>query len=477
MSINSSSSVPLCVDLDGTLVRTDMLVESVLLLVRQQPIMLLYLPFWLLKGKTFFKQAIASNVLLDDTQYPFNNDVVEYIEEEKSHAREIILVTGSHQSIAEHIGQQTQLFDRVQGTDSAVNLTSNQKRQWLESEFGPGGFDYIGDHTDDLNVWPSARRKLLVARNQNIVKKSGISFDKVFQSPRAGVRDFLKLLRVHQWSKNVLILVPFLLDQRFGDWPATISIVLAFLAMSLLASMTYIINDMLDLQADRQNPTKSKRPLPSGKISLITGGKVVLLLFVSVIFLCLFLPASFNIALLAYLVITLCYSLFFKKVAMLDVCLIAALHTLRVVAGTLAIQAVWSFWLLAFSMFIFFSLALAKRVAELFNLQKADKEKTLGRDYRVSDLPVLIATGVSTGYLSVLIVALYINSDKVRIMYSVPEALWLVCPILMFWIGRIWMKTSRGEMHEDPIIFALRDRVSLDIGGLVAVVVIAAKFL
>jgi len=267
------------------------------------------------------------------------------------------------------------------------------------------------------------------------------------------------------------------MDQRFGDWPATIAIMLAFLAMSLLASITYIFNDMLDLQADRLNATKAKRALASGRVGLVLGVKTMGVLAI-VLGVCMaFLPMQYNLVLLSYLLLTLLYSFHFKQIVILDVCVIAALHTLRVIAGTVAIAATWSFWLLAFSMFIFFSLALAKRVAELMNLQKSGQEKTIGRDYNVSDLPVLLASGVSSGFLSVLIVALYINSEKVSVMYSIPQFLWLVCPVLLYWIGRLWMITGRGEMHEDPIIFAIKDRISFNAIGLMAVAVLAAKFL
>jgi len=473
MNSTIPDAVPLCVDLDGTLVRSDMLIESILLMAKAQPFSLLMIPFWLLNGKSFLKHQVAQRIDLSQANIPYNQDVIDYVKTERA-TRKTVLVTGSHQSIAELVQQQTGLFDEVIGSDAERNLTSYRKRDWLVGEYGEKGFDYIGNDSDDLNVWPAAREALVVSRPNGIASKTAQTFSKVFEVASSNPKDYLSLLRVHQWSKNVLVLVPFALDQRFGDWTATLSILLAFLAMCLLASLTYIINDMLDLQADRQNATKSKRALASTRISLVDGAKIATVLGLLVLFLCLLLPLAFNLILLSYAILTLLYSFWFKKVAVLDVVVIAALHTIRVVGGTLAIAAEWSFWLLAFSMFIFFSIALAKRVAELMNLKKENKETTPGRDYRVEDVPMLIASGVSTGYLSVLIVALYINSDKVRVMYSTPEILWLICPILLYWIGRLWMKTARGEMHEDPILFAMRDRVSLDAAGLTMVVVIAA---
>jgi len=462
--------IPLCVDLDGTLARTDFLFESFFILLRIDPWVLLRLPIWLLKGKAYLKAKIASRVDMVGTHYPINETVADYIREQRPR-RQTVLVTGSHQSIAEAVAEKTGLFDVVQGSDEQRNLTSTRKRAWLEERYGKDGFDYIGNDNDDLNVWPAARNALVVSRPNGIAQRAGIEFSKVFELPAIHWRDIASLLRVHQWSKNALIMVPFFLDHRFGDMAALMSILLAFLAMSLLASMTYIFNDLLDLQADRLNRTKAKRSLPSGRIPIAWGLAAMVILASLVMVVMIFLPMGFNLALLAYLVLTVTYSMVLKQRAIIDVGMIAALHTLRVIAGTLAIQAEWSFWLLAFSMFIFFSLAMAKRVAELLNLEASGRKSTVGRAYQVSDLPVLMASGVSTGYLSVLIVALYINSDKVLTNYAVPEILWFVCPVLMYWVGRLWMITARGLMHEDPIVFALRDRVSRLTVGVLAVLV------
>lgn len=470
----SDNSVPLCVDLDGTLVRTDMLFETLLCLIKQQPWLALWVPYWLYQGKATLKQQIAQRLNQIPQVLPFAEDVVDYVRAEKQ-VRKTILVTGSHQLIADSIAEQTGLFDEVKGSDADTNLTNTRKRDWLVERFGEKGFDYIGNDTDDLMVWPKAREALVVSASQDgIAQRSGYDFAKVFSFEAPGFRDYLKMLRVHQWSKNLLVLVPFVLDQRFGDWWAGVDIVLAFFAMSLLASMTYIFNDMLDLQADRGNETKAKRALPSGVIPLLSGFKAMFVLALLVVVLMFYLPAAFNLVLAIYLVSTLLYSFVLKRKAILDVTMIAALHTLRIIGGMVAINAVWSFWLLAFSMFMFFSLAVAKRVSELINLKKANRTEAVGRDYRVADIPVLQASGVATGYLSVLIVALYINSEKVQVMYPNPEMLWLVCPILLYWVGRLWLITARGELHEDPIIFAIRDRISLVTVGLVGWIIAMA---
>jgi len=400
MDLPLNNKVPLCVDLDGTLLRSDMLYESFLMLARQKPLSALKAPLWLMKGKANLKAEIAARIDYEDIYLPMNEEVVSYVKEAReTHQRPVALVTGSHQSLADSIAQKTGLFDRVQGSDATTNLTRERKRDWLVSEYGKGGFDYIGNDSDDLIVWPEARQALAVSKEGGIASQANHDFSKVFPDERPGIRDFFSLMRIHQWSKNALILVPFVLDKRFDDMSALVLILVAFVAMSLLCSATYILNDMLDLQADRRNATKSKRALASGRVSLATGAKTMFLLFSGSMMLTAFLPLEFNTILASYLVLTLMYSFYLKRIALLDVIMIAALHTLRVIAGTVAISAAWSFWLLAFSMFVFFSLALAKRVAELINLENSGKTSTYGRDYQTTDKPLLLGMGISTGYL------------------------------------------------------------------------------
>lgn len=469
----AAEAVPLCVDLDGTLVRSDLLLESLLILLKMQPLYLFLLPIWLIRGRACLKSEIARRVKIRDAVFPFEEAVVQYLRQEKSR-RKILLVTGSHQSLAEAVAAQTGLFDEVYGSDHKINLTGERKRDLLIDRYGMHGFDYIGDDKADLAVWPAAGEALVVSTDTGIASQAGIPFAKVFIRPQVTLRDVLGLLRVHQWSKNALILVPYFLDQRVTDTQALFTSLLAVLTMSLLASMTYIVNDMLDLQADRRNATKAKRVLPSGKVSLQFGFFTMGVLALCILLLMFWLPPLFNLVLLLYLVLTLSYSLYLKQLAIIDVGLIAALHTLRVIGGTVVLQTEWSFWLLAFSMFFFISMALAKRVVELINLRNTGRQWANGRGYRISDIPVLLSSGVCTGYISVLVVALYINSEKVLQMYEQPEALWVVCPALMYWVGRVWLKTARGEMHEDPILFAVHDRASLYVLALLVLGLLAA---
>jgi len=470
------ATIPLCVDLDGTLLRSDMLLESLLTMVKENPVSLLQVPFWLSKGKAHLKAEVASRVDFTGCHLPFNEEVMEYVREQRS-TRRTILVTGSHQSLADAVAAPLDLFDEVIGSNADTNLTSHRKRELLQSRFGDEGFDYIGNDKDDLDVWPAARQAMVVSTPTGIVTNPSQKFDRVFNENACGLSEYFSLLRVHQWSKNALIAVPFFLDHRMHDTAAFMAMVMAFISMSLLASATYIINDMLDLQSDRQNATKSKRVLASGAVSIARGISVIGVLLCLLLLISLALPWAFNAALLVYLILTLTYTFVLKKKAMLDVITIAALHTMRVIAGTLVIQAAWSFWLLAFSMFFFFSLASAKRVAELINLQQAGREATVGRDYQTADIPVMLASGVSTGFISIMVVALYINSEKVQTLYANPMILWLLCPVLMYLVGRVWIYTARGKMHEDPIVFAMRDRVSLFSAAIMATILITAMFM
>jgi len=472
----SDVNIPLCVDLDGTLLRSDMLLESLLAMIKQQPLCVFQLPLWLVKGRAHLKSQVASRVNFRSSHLPFNEEVTEYVREQRA-KRRTVLVTGTHQSLAEEVVETLELFDEVVGSTAETNLTSHRKRDFLEGRFGVDGFDYIGNDKDDLDVWPAARHAMVVSTPKGIASDQTQTFQRVFKERTNGLSDYMSLMRVHQWSKNALIAVPFFLDQRLHDGAAFFAVVLAFIAMSLLASATYIVNDMLDLQSDRQNATKSKRALASGAVSIVRGIQVIGVLVFLLLLITLALPVAVNIALLVYLVVTLAYTFMLKRKAMLDVITIAGLHTMRVIAGTLVIQAAWSFWLLAFSMFFFFSLASAKRVAELINLQQAGRQATVGRDYQIADIPVMLASGVSTGFISVMIVALYINSEKVQTLYANPMILWLLCPVLMYWIGRVWIFTARGRMHEDPIVFAIRDRLSMFAAAVLATILIAAMFM
>lgn len=466
-----ANKLPLCVDLDGTLISSDSLHESFFKAIKLAPIETIASIRHLSKGKAGFKQAIARIADLDASTLPYNQDVLNYVKAQKAD-REIILVTGANEKIAFSVSDHLKIFDSFMASDDSTNLTGENKRNALLERFGENGFDYIGNEPTDIAVWESAENALVVTSSDNFAKdvKSRFKADHVFKTKAPSIRSWLKFARVHQWSKNLLILVPFFLDHRFREWSDLITIGLAFVAFSLLASLTYMINDMLDIESDRLNSTKSKRALASGEIQIRQALLVILGLLVCVVGFCLVLPTLFVGALAVYFVLTLLYSFVLKKLVMMDVCVLALLHTLRIIAGTLAVGAQWSFWLLAFSMFFFLSLAIAKRVSELENVKKENKSNPSARGYTTSDISMLSSAGIATGYISIMVIALYINSEKVTEIYHIPEILWLICPLLLYWIGRLWIITTRGELHEDPIVFGLRDRVSISVLACIAFV-------
>lgn len=471
-------NTPLCVDLDGTLIKTDSLHELFLLLLKNKPLYCFIAIFWLLKSKANFKAKISEHVQLSPESLPYNKDVIDYIKSQASQ-RKIILVTGANTHVAKSIANYLELFDEVLASDSNINLTGNNKRQNLVNRFGENGFEYIGNDKADFSVWSSASQVSVVSKNNSFLKQVRKKFnvEKEFQLDTPSIKNYFKAIRLHQWVKNLLVFVPFFLDHRFNDLNAIFLLTLSFLSLSLLASFTYIINDLLDLESDRLNDYKRHRPFASCLISIKQAIVLMLILLIFIIITLSFLPLTVIFVLMIYLITTLSYSFYLKSVAILDVTILAGLFSLRIICGVVVIDSEWSFWLLAFSMFFFLSLAFAKRFSEVDNLRREGRNSTVGRGYYVEDLPMLKSSGITAGYISILVIALYINSEKVREMYSHPEILWLICPLLLYWIGRIWMITGRGKMHEDPIVFAIRDKVSMITVFLCFIIVLCGSLL
>ncbi len=469
---------PLCVDLDGTLIKTDSLYELFLLLLKKNPFYCIIALSWLWKSKAYLKEQITKRVQLSAESLPYNDDVINYIRSQDTD-RKILLVTGSNKRVAESVSKHLGLFDEVMASDSITNLTCENKRNLLVSRFGEDGFEYIGNDKADMSVWSAAKHVSVVSKENHFLQKVRESFDvkNEFLLPTPSIRNYLIAIRMHQWVKNLLVFIPFFLNHRFNDYNALIQLVICFLCLSFIASFTYIINDLLDLDSDRLNQYKRNRPFASCLVPIKDATIMMLVLLIGIIILLSLLKLPVVLVLMVYLISTLSYSFYFKRITILDVTILAGLFSLRVISGIVSIEAEWSFWLLAFSMFFFLSLAFAKRFSELDNLRDEGRNSTVGRGYYVEDLPMLKSSGITVGYISILVVALYIESEKVRQMYVHPEILWLICPLLLYWIGRIWMKTGRGEMHEDPIVFAIRDKVSIITLFLCFLIVLVATFI
>ncbi|HEM8495761.1 UbiA family prenyltransferase [Burkholderia multivorans] len=471
-------SRPLVVDLDGTLLRSDVLIESGFSYLKAAPFRLFSPLAWLMRGgKPTLKSKLAAETELDVSVLPYDPQIVEWLNHERANGRTIVLATASHEKYAHAIARHLQLFDDVLATDQHVNLSSHRKKDRLVAKFGEHGFDYAGNSRDDLPVWKSAARAYVVnapAAVRRAAEKVG-NVERVFESRPPALKTWAKSLRIHQWLKNLLILVPLLAGHMLGSLPLIADAVLAFIAFGLCASSVYLLNDLLDLEDDRHHPSKCRRPLASGALPLTHGLAAFPALLAGAFALAFVaLPWRFSAVLLSYYALTLAYSAVLKRLVMVDVVVLAMLYTVRIVAGTTAIATHLTFWLLAFSMFIFLSLALVKRYAELLSMKKRGLNQSRGRGYMASDLELVSSLGCASGYLSVLVLAMYIQDPKTAHLYSRPQLIWLACPLLLYWISRTWIIAHRGHMHDDPIIFAIRDRLSLTVIGLCGLVFWAA---
>lgn len=476
-NLDSPAAPVLVVDLDGTLIKTDLLIETTLTFLKRSPFSLPLLAVWLARGKANLKEQIAERAEIDVVSLPYNSEFLDFLRAEHAAGRTIWLATASHRKLAEQVAAHLGIFDRVLATENGRNLSGTAKLDALVSNLGPNGFDYAGNALVDLRIWPKARRALLVHPERGVETAAGRRFtvERVFPREKTRWRTYLKAIRLHQWVKNVLIFVPLLLAHRAQELPLVFNCAIAFLAFGMTASSAYVLNDLLDLTADRHHPRKRHRPFASGALSPSAGFWLVPSLLVGAGALTMLLPRAFGAVLLVYLAGTLAYSFKLKHHPMLDVMTLAGLYTLRILAGVVAIAVAPTFWLLAFSVFIFLSLALVKRYSELMVMQRAGKQEARGRGYQVGDLTILSAAGIASGYLGALVLALYVNSPEVLRLYRTPEAIWLLCGLLLYWVSRVWMITHRGDMHDDPIVFALTDGPSLVIGALAAAIVFGAS--
>lgn len=471
-------NTPLVVDLDGTLLRSDLLLETGLAFVRHRPLKALRLFKWLVKGKAALKANLARAVDIDVTVLPYDPAVLDLVNSARNSGRKVVLATASHISLAERIAEHLGIFDQVLASDEKVNLSSHRKRDLLVENFGVKGFDYVGNSSDDLSVWEVARDAYVVNPERGVERRAQAigNVKGVMLSNVAGVKDWRKALRLHQWMKNILIFVPLLAAHQLGNYLLIWQGVLAFLFFGLCASSVYLLNDLLDLADDRHHGTKRFRPFASGRLSISSGIMVFPVLLIGAFAgAALFLPWAFVATLVAYYILTFAYSLWLKRQMAVDVIALAALYTLRIIAGAAAFGLELTFWILAFSMFMFLSLALVKRYAELGEARrKGLTQKTRGRGYYPGDLEMISSLGASSGYLAVMVLALYIHDQATTSLYAHSQIIWLACPLLLFWVTRVWMVTHRGQMHDDPVVFAIRDRVSLMVGALFCLVFWAA---
>jgi 4-hydroxybenzoate polyprenyltransferase len=494
VSASIPAGVPLCVDLDGTLVKSDTLLDTVIVLVRQHPAALLQFPKWVAEGKAAFKRKVTSLAQIDVVHLPYNQPLLEYLRQQQAEGREIYLATGADTLLAERVAAHLGIFSGVMASDGSTNLTGHNKLAAFQQRF-PGGFCYIGNAKPDVPLLTNCVHPMVANPHGRLkagMRSAGIVPARTFQDAAVPWKAWLKAIRLHQWAKNVLIFLPVLLAHDRAAGPL-VAACMAFLSFGLAASATYIVNDLLDLEADRHHPRKRRRPFAAGDLSPIAGAVTVIAFLCASVVLAVLIPRavvqlspeaalgrpySFLGWLVLYAIATTAYSLRLKRAVLVDVIVLSGLYTIRILAGSAATAVPISQWLAAFSIFFFLSLAFVKRFSELESMRQrlgnAGGAPVKGRGYRISDLEQLRSFGTASGYASVVVFSLYIGNEVAKGLYAHYMRLWLLVPVLLLWLSRLWLQASRDELHEDPVIYAITDKRSLLLGALVVAIVLSA---
>ncbi|HEY9137748.1 MAG TPA: UbiA family prenyltransferase [Terriglobus sp.] len=489
---DAAAEVPLCVDLDGTLVKSDTLVDAVLLLARQQPTSPLHWPRWVSKGRAGFKREVTGRATIEVEHLPYNQPLLDYLREEHARGRRIYLATAADidfaQQVAAHFGD---LFTGVLASDGTLNLAGANKLKAFQEKF-PEGFTYIGNAIPDRALLQASVLPMVANPHRSLrsaLKRDRTAIHREFIDQKPAAKALLKAIRIHQWAKNILIFLPAILAHDLSP-RAMITSLLAFFSLSFCASATYIINDLLDIEADRRHPRKRRRPFASGDLSPIFGVGVVTVFFIIALALALVVPIaashlsgspttigvvtvphSFVLWLLVYTITTLAYSFVLKRIPLVDVLVLSGLYTIRLLAGAGASGTGISEWLAAFSIFFFLSLAFVKRFSELELMVASGRDKASGRGYRTGDIEQLRALGTSSAFAAVVVLSMYISNLTAGHLYTHISRLWVIMPVLILWISRVWLLASRGELHEDPVVYAITDRMSWFLGALCALIV------
>jgi 4-hydroxybenzoate polyprenyltransferase len=476
--------VPICVDLDGTLVKSDTLIDTVLAVARQHPAALIRIPGWIAQGKAAFKRHLTRSVTLDVEHLPYNMPLLAFLRQQHGEGRTLYLATAADTGLAQRVADHIGIFSGVLASDGETNLAGGNKLAAFRERFGDE-FCYIGNAPPDAKLLAACRAPMVANPFRSLSRKmrrDGTIAAATFEDRSPPLKSWLRAVRLHQWAKNTLIFVPLLLAHAWN--PATLAgAAIAFLSFGMCASSTYIINDLLDIEADRRHPSKRRRPFAAGDLSPLMGVAAVVLLMGAALLMAvalphvianwpggvpLVLPYKFLGWLLLYTVTTLTYSMVLKRQLLLDVFVLSGLYTVRILAGSAATGVPVSAWLAGFSVFFFLSLAFVKRFSELEGLRARGGAVTNGRGYFVSDLEQLRALGTGAAYAAVVVLTLYINDPKTLSLYRHVTRLWMAVLVLLLWLCQVWMLTSRGDMHDDPVVFAITDRRSLWMGVLMA---------
>jgi 4-hydroxybenzoate polyprenyltransferase len=464
----------LCIDLDGTLVQADTFGEAVLGFLHHSPLRVLNLFIWLLRGRSFLKMKICEAAPLAAENLPYNSPLIDYIKDKKANGSTIVLATGAHHSFATQVAEHLGIFDEVLSSDGRQNLVGANKARVLGANYP--GFQYAGNSRADLPVWKQSAGAILVSdstRLLKLLKRSSIPIIRVIPQKRSGPVAWMRALRVHQWVKNTLVLLPIVTSHRLGHWPTLRAGLISMVAFSFAASAIYIINDLLDIPDDRLHARKRRRPFAAGDLTPQSGVWAAVLCSGLAVTTGAMIPVAARYLLLLYVVMTIAYSVRFKRFLIADLMLLVGFYLLRVLYGGMATGITVSVWLLAFSLFFFLSLAFVKRLSEL-RIQQTS-HRLPGRAYGPEDVNLIGSLAGSSAYSSVLVFALYINSQEVIPLYHRPQILWAICAALIYWLSRLILISNRGHLHDDPIVFAFRDRASLVTGFVIALLIYAAS--
>jgi 4-hydroxybenzoate polyprenyltransferase len=457
---------PLCVDLDGTLIKTDTLWETAIAQIKAHPWKLFLLPFWLLAGRARLKQKLAEGAKVDWASLPYTPELLERLSAARAEGRDVILVSACDRAVAEAVARHLGFFTEVIASDGQTNLKSQAKARALTQRFGIGGFDYVGNEDADLAVWAVARERWAVNAPPRLSRKLAaeerplVTLAPLRRKPKA----ILRALRCYQWCKNGLVFVPVITAHAYLNLHAVRGAAIMLIAWCFVASGIYVTNDLLDLEADRRHPTKRTRPFASGDLPLVFGIVLGPLLLLAGTALATALSLACGAAIVSYIAVSTAYSFHLKKRPLVDVFTLAFLFTIRVVGGGLASGYPATLWLLAFTIFLFLGLAFLKRCSELVRIQALGRRHMGSRGYGVADLPILQMFGVASAFVAIVVFALYVNSTVAEAQYAWPGALWGVAPCLLLWLCRLWLATARGEMHDDPIVYSMKDWVSWLVG-------------
>jgi 4-hydroxybenzoate polyprenyltransferase len=466
---------PICVDLDGTLVHSDLLIETAFEFVRRSPWAIPVLIWWALQGRAMLKRKLAESSRLDPAHLPYDGRLLDYLRTQRANGCTLILVTASHRLLAERIAGHVGLFHEVIATEGGRNLKGPAKADELRARFGAKGFYYAGDAKADLPVWRQAKGAILVnaspATRRAAARAAPVAAD--FPAQGSRWRALWKSLRIYQWVKNLLVFIPLLAAHQLWNPALLADAFMVFLAFGCAASGSYLINDLLDLESDRAHPRKRKRPFASGALPLWTGLLAIPLMLGGV---ALAAAISWRAGVLVaiYMGLTNLYSTVLKRQPLVDVFALASLYVIRILCGAVATGIVVSNWLLAFSCFLFFSLALIKRCAELNRLLQSGRISAVGRGYTIDDAQILKMMGIASSFVAALVLALYVDTDLAKVSYRAHRYLWGLAPLCLFWQSHLWLATERGRMHDDPILYAVTDRVSWMVAGLSVLLLLVA---